>query len=94
MPEVDWQPDFVYSICGSFAKNIEKVQNFKEIGDSRYIYQNEVDKACFQHDIVYGDFKNLPRRTVSNKLFQDKAFIIAKIWSYDGYLRRLAWIFW
>ena len=94
MPEIDWQPEFAYGICGSFAKNIEKIQNFKEIWDSRYIYQNEVDKACFQHDIVYGDFKNLPRRTVSNKLFQDKAFIIAKNPSYDGYLRRLAWIFW
>ena len=22
---------------------------FKETGDSRYIYKNELDKACFQH---------------------------------------------
>ena len=76
---MDWQPEFAYSICGSFAKNIEKIQNFKEIGYSRYLYQNDVDKAYFQHDIVYKDFKDMPRRTVSNKLFPDKAFIIAKI---------------
>ena len=91
---MDWQPEFAYSICGSLAKNIEKIWNFKEIGDSRYLYQNKVDKACFQHHAVYKDFKDMPRRTASNKLFPDKAFIIAKFPSYDGYLRRLASIFW
>ena len=58
------QPGFIYSACGPFIKNKEKMQKFKETGDLRYIHQNEVDKACFQHDIADGDFKYLPRRTV------------------------------
>ena len=49
------------------------------MGDSRHIYQNELDKACFQHDTVYGDFKNLTRRTASDKILCYKAFNIAKI---------------
>ena len=52
------QPGFTYSACVSFTKNKERI---KETGDSRYIYQNELDKACFQDDMVYGDFKNLNR---------------------------------
>ena len=47
------------------TKNKERIQKFKETEDSQYIYQNELDKACFQHDMVYADFKNLPRRTAS-----------------------------
>ena len=35
----------------------KKIQKFKETGDSRNIYKNELDKACFQHDMAYGDFK-------------------------------------
>ena len=51
---------FANSACGSFAKNKERIHKFKEIGDSRYIYQIELDKACFQHEMAYGDFKDLP----------------------------------
>ena len=57
MPEIDLrQPGFTYSTFGLFTKNKERIQKFKETGDSRYIYQNELGKACFQHDIAYGDF--------------------------------------
>ena len=45
------QPGLTYSACGSFAKNRERTQKFKETEDSRYISQNESDKACFQHDM-------------------------------------------
>ena len=76
---------FTYSACGLFTKNKEKIQKFKEVGDSRYIYQNELDKACFQHDMAYGDFKDLTRRTASDKILHDKAFNIAKNPKYDGY---------
>ena len=62
----------------------------KETGDSTYIYQNELDKACFQHDIAYGDFKDLNRRTAFDKILRDKAFNIAKYPKYDGYQRGLA----
>ena len=54
------------------------MQNFKETGDSRYIYQSKLDKACFQHDLAYGDFKDLIRGTASNKILRDKTFTIAK----------------
>ena len=53
--------------------------------DSRQIYQNELDKACFQHDMALGDFKDLPRRTASDKVLRDKAFNIAKNSKYGGF---------
>ena len=55
------QPGFAYSFCGQFTKNKKKIKKNKETGYSRYIYQNELDKACFQHDMTYGDFKDLKR---------------------------------
>ena len=62
MPEIHLkQPQFTYSACGSFTKNKERIQKFKETGDSRYIYKNELDKACFQHDITYRDFEDLAK---------------------------------
>ena len=84
------QSGFTYSTCGQFAKNKERIRKFKETGDSRYIYQNEVDKACFQHDMAFGDLKDLTRRTASDKTLRDKAFDIAKNQKYDGYQRVLA----
>ena len=78
-------PGFTYSACGPFTKNKERIQKFKEAGDTSYIYKNELDKACFQHDMVYGDFKDLERRTASGKVLRDKAFNIAKNPKYDGY---------
>ena len=68
----------------------ERIKKFKEIGDSRYIYENKLDKDCFQHDMVYGDFKDLNRRTAADKLLRDKTFNIAKNSKYDGYQRGLA----
>ena len=74
------QPHVTYSACGPFTKNKENIQKFKETGDRKYFYRNELDKACFQHDMAYGDFKDLAKRTAS-----DKAFNIAKTSNYDGY---------
>ena len=91
MPEMHLkQPGFTYSACGPFTKNKERIQKFKETGDTSYIYKNELDKACFQHDMAYGDFKDLARRTASDKVLRDKAFNIAKNPNYDGYQRGLA----
>ena len=59
-------------------------------GASRYTYQNELDKACFQHDMAYGDFKGLNRRTAADKVLRDKAFNIAQNPKYDGYQREIA----
>ena len=58
-------------------------------GDSRYIYQIELEKACFQHDMAYGDFIYLTRITASDKILRDKAFNIAKNPKKDGYQRGL-----
>ena len=77
MPEMHLkQPGFTYSACGPFTKNKERIQKFKETGDTSYIYKNELDKACFQHDMTSGDFKDLARRTTSDKVLRDKAFLI------------------
>ena len=69
---------------------IKKTKKIQETEDLRYIYQNESDKACFQHDMAYGDFKDLHRRTFADKFLCDKAFDIAKDPKYDGYHRELA----
>ena len=91
MPEMHLrQPGFTYSYSVPFTKNKERIQKFKEIGDSRYIYQKKLDKACFQHEMAYEDFKDLTRRTASDKILRDKSFNIAKYLQNDGYRRGLA----
>ena len=78
MPEMHLkQSGFTYSVCGPFNKNKERIQKFKETGDTSYIYKNELDRACF-HDMAYVDFKDLARRIASDKVLRDKAFNIAK----------------
>ena len=84
------QSGFTYSACGPFTKNKERIQRFLETSDTRYIYKNQLDKACFLHDMAYGDFKDLKRRTQSDKVLKDKAFAIASYPEYDGYQRGLA----
>ena len=91
MPEMHLkQRGFTYSACGPFTKNKQRIQRFMETGDTKYIYRIELDKACFQHDMAYGDFKDLKRRKQSNKVLKDKAFEIASNPKYDGYQRGLA----
>ena len=64
MPEMHLkQPGFTCSACGPFTKNKERIQKFKETGDRSYIYKNELYKACFQHDMAYGDFTDIKRTT-------------------------------
>ena len=92
MPEMHLkQPGFIYSACGPFTKNKERAQQFKELGDASYIYKNKLDKACFQHDMAYGNFKDLSRRAalIIMIIFRNKAFNIAKSPKYDGYQRGL-----
>ena len=92
MPEMHLkQPGFTYGACGPFTKNKERIEKFKETGDTSYIYKNELGKACFQHNMVYGDFKDLKRRTASDKILRNKVFNIAKNPKYDGYQRGLAY---
>ena len=91
MPETHLkQLGFTYSACGPFTQNKERIQKFKETGNTSYIYKNVLDKACFQHDMAYGNFKDLARRTASDKVLRNKAFNIAKNPKYDRYQRELA----
>ena len=91
MPEMYLkQPGFTYSAWGTFTKNKERIQKIKETGDTSYIYKNEIDKPCFQHDMAYGDFKDIARRTASDKVLRNEAFNIAKNPKYDGYQRGLS----
>ena len=83
------QPGFTYSACGPFTRNKQRIQKFIQTGDTNYIYKNELDKACFQHDMAYGDFKVL-KRTQSDKVLKEEAFKIASNPKYDGYQRGLA----
>ena len=93
MPETHLkQPGFTYSTCGPFTKNKERIQKFKETGDTSYIYKNKLGKACFQHDMAYEDFKDIKRRTASVKILRNKAFNFAKNPKYDGYQRGLAFM--
>ena len=74
----------------TISKSKERIQKSKETRYSQYIYENELDKVCFQHDMADGDFKDLTRRTASDKILRDKAFNFAKNPKYDGYRRGLA----
>ena len=88
MPEMHLkQPGFTYSACGTFSKDKEKIEHFMQTGDTNFIYKNELDKACFQHDMAYGKTKDLVKRTQSDKVLKDKAFKIATESKYDSYQR-------
>ena len=93
MPEMHLrQPQFTYSVCEPFTKHKQRIQKFKETGDTNYIYKNELDKACFAHDAVYSDSKDLIKRTVADQILKNRAFNIAKDKKYDGYQRGLAFM--
>ena len=90
MPKVHLkQPGFTYSAYGPFTKNKERIDKFMKTKNTEFIYKNHLDKACFQHDMAYGESKDLARRTQSDKVFRDKAFEIASNPKYDGYQKGL-----
>ena len=77
-------------LVDNFQKRKKKYKINKETGYSRYIYQSDPDKTCFQHDMAFGNFENRNRKTVSDEILRYKAFNIAKNTKYDGYQRGLA----
>ena len=79
------QPGFTYSACGLFTKNKEKIIKFMLTGNTNYIYKTDLDKAYFQHDMAYGENKDLTKRTQLEKVLRDKAFKIASNPKYDAY---------
>ena len=83
------QPGFTYSVCGPFTKNKERIEKIMQTGNIDFIYRNELDKACFQHDMAYGKSKDLIKRIQSDKALKEKGFKIANNPKYDGYQRGL-----
>ena len=91
MPEMHLkQPGFTYSACGPITGNKERTEKFMATGNTDFFYRNELNKACFQHDMAYGKSKDLVRRTQSDKVLRDETFKVASAPKYDGYQRRLA----
>ena len=91
MPEMHLrQPGFTYSACGPFTKIKQRIKKIMQTGDKNYFYKNELDKACFQHDMAYGKHKDLEERIEPDKALKGKAFEIANNPKYDGYQRGLA----
>ena len=85
MPEMHLkQPGLTYTACGPFTKNKERTEN------TNFIYKNELDKTCFQHDMAYGKSKDLVKTTQSDNVLRDKAFEISSDPKNDGYQRGLA----
>ena len=88
MPEMHLkQPGFTYSAYDPFTRNKERIEKFMQTGNIDFIYRNELDKACFQHNMAYGKSKDLAKRT---QVLRDGAFKIACDPKYDGYQRGLA----
>ena len=91
MPEIHLrQPQFTYSACGPFTRYEERIQKFKETGDTNYVFKNELDNVCFVQDAAYSDKKDLTKRTIADKNLKNRAFDTPKDPKYDGYQRRLA----
>ena len=84
------QPQFVYSACGPFTRHKERIKVFKRTGDTRLLYRNELDKACFKHDAAYAKYKDVENRLISDQKLRNSGYDIASNPKYDGYQRGLA----
>ena len=91
MPEMHLrQPQFVYSACGPFTRHKERIKEFKRTGDTRLLYRNELDKACFKRHAAYAKYKDVEKRLKSDQKLRNSAYDIASNPKYDGYQRALA----
>ena len=79
MPELHLDDPIVgiYSACGPFTKHTQRIQDFLNTGKLSHIYENDLDKACFQHNMAYDKFKDLEKRTQSDIVLKNKALKIA-----------------
>ena len=90
MPELHLkQPRFTYSACGLFTKHRERIQKFRETGNLKHLYRNELDRACFAHDVAYSESKDLAIRTISDKILKNRTYEIARNRRYDVSQRAL-----
>ena len=79
------QPGFTYSACGSFTKHRERIQKIRDTRNLKHICKNNLDKACFAHDAAYSDSIDLAKRTISDKILEDRAYKIVLNRKYNGY---------
>ena len=84
------QLGFIYSAFGPFTKYLERIQKFRETGNLKHLYRNELDKACFAHDVAYCDSNDLSKTTISDRNLKDIAYEIARNCKYDRYKKALA----
>ena len=90
MPELHLnQQGFFNSVCGPFTNNRERIHKFRETGNLKHLYRNELDKSCFTHDPEYSDSKDLAKRTILDKILKDRADEITRNRNYDGYQKAL-----
>ena len=91
MPELHLkQPGFTCSACGPFTKYSKRIQKFRKTGNLKPLFRNELDKACFTHDVTYSDSKDLAKTIIADKILKDKAYEITKSCKYDRNQRALA----
>ena len=67
------------------TKHYERIQKFRETGKWKYLYRNELGKACYSHNAAYSDSKSLAKRTILGKSLKDRAYEIARNRKHDGY---------
>ena len=85
MPEIHLRlTQFTYTACGPFTKHEQRIQKFKETGDTNYVYKNELDKACFVHDAAYSDIKVLQKEPLHIKFKKIKHLILLRIQNMMG----------
>ena len=88
MPELHLKhPDLTNSACGPFIKNKERIQKFRQTGNTNHIFKNDLEKACFQHDLPHGKYKNLTEITQSHNVLREKSFEIVSNSKHDDFLR-------
>ena len=87
MPELHLVDPIVkkYSARAPFTKHTQRIQDFLNTSKLSYIYKNDLDEACFQHDIAYNKFKDLEKKTQSDIPLKIKALKIASNPKYNGY---------
>ena len=69
------QPGFTYRTCGLVTKHCESIQKFRETSDLKHTYQNELEKTSFDYDAAYFDSKALAKKTISDKILKDRAYL-------------------
>ena len=95
MPELHLADPIVkkYIACGPFTKHTQRIQDFLNTGKLSYLYKNDLDKVCFQHDMAYKKFKDLEKITQPDVILKNKELKIVSNPKCNNYERRLASMF-